>query len=68
MDLLKKRSVWLGILFLLLLGGATLYVVHKELKGQDIIGTLKNADVRWILAAVCAMAVYAVSDGVNILR
>ena len=68
MNLLKKRSVWLGILFLLLLGGATLYVVHKELKGQDIIGTLKNADVRWIPAAICAMAVYAVSDGVNIRR
>lgn len=68
MGLLKKKSLWLSALFLLILGGATIYVVYKELKGQDIWGTLRNADIRWVLAAVLAMAVYAVCDGINISR
>ena len=68
MELLKKKSLWLGALFLLILGGATVYVIYKELEGQDIIGTLKNANIWWVLAAVLAMAVYAVCDGINISR
>ena len=68
MGLLKKKSLWLSALFLLILGGATVYVVYKELKGQDILGTLRNADIRWVLAAVLAMAVYALCDGINISR
>ena len=68
MGLLKKKSLWLSALFLLILGGATIYVVYKELKGQDILGTLRNADIRWVLAAVLSMAVYALCDGINISR
>ena len=68
MELLKKKSLWLGALFLLILGGATVYVIYKELEGQDIIGTLKNANIWWVLAAVLAMAIYAVCDGINISR
>ena len=68
MGLLKKKSLWLGALFLLILGGATVYVIYRELEGQDILGTLKNANIRWVLAAICAMAVYAVCDGINISR
>ena len=68
MGLLKKKSLWLSALFLLILGGATVYVVYKELKGQDILGTLRNADIRWVLAAVLSMAVYALCDGINISR
>ena len=68
MNLLKKKSLWLGALLLLLLGGATVFVIYKELRGQDIIGTLKNANIWWVLAAVCAMALYAVADGINISR
>lgn len=68
MELLKKKSLWLGALFLLILGGATVYVIYKELEGQDIIGTLKNANIWWVLAAILAMAVYAVCDGINISR
>lgn len=68
MDFLKKKSLWLGALFLLVLGGATLFVIHKELKGQDIIGTLKSANIWWVLLAIMAMAIYAVADGINISR
>ena len=68
MELLKKKSLWLGALFLLILGGATVYVIYKELEGQDIIGTLKNANIWWVLAAILAMAIYAVCDGINISR
>ena len=68
MELLKKKSLWLGALFLLILGGATVYVIYKELEGQDIIGTLKNANIWWVLAAILSMAVYAVCDGINISR
>ena len=68
MELLKKKSLWLGALFLLILGGATVYVIYKELEGQDIIGTLINANIWWVLAAILAMAVYAVCDGINISR
>ncbi|MBR3277533.1 MAG: flippase-like domain-containing protein [Lachnospiraceae bacterium] len=68
MNLLKKKSLWLGALLLLLLGGATVYVIYKELDGQDIIGTLKNANIGLILLAVLAMALYAVADGINISR
>lgn len=68
MNLLKKKSLWAGALLLLLLGGATVYVIYKELNGQDIWGTLKNADIGWIIPAVCAMVLYAVADGINISR
>jgi len=68
MELLKKKSLWLGALLLLVLGGATVYVIYKELEGQDILGTLKNANIWWVLAAVLAMAIYAVCDGINISR
>lgn len=68
MNLLKKKSLWLGALLLLLLGGATVYVIYKELNGQDILGTLQSANIGWILLAVCAMALYAVADGINISR
>ena len=68
MKLLKRKSLWLGALFLLLLCGATVYVIYKELNGQDIIGTLKSANIGWVLLAVCAMALYAVADGINISR
>ena len=68
MNLFKKKSLWLGALLLLLLGGATLYVVYRELRGQDILGTLKNANLWWVLAAVVSMALYAVADGINISR
>ena len=68
MGLLKKKSLWLSALFLLILGGATVYVVYKELKGQDILGTLRNADIRWVLAAVLSMAVYALPIGPAVTR
>ena len=68
MNLLKKKSLWLGALFLVLLGGVTLYVIYRELQGQDIIGILKNADIFWVLAAVVCMALYAIADGINIRR
>ena len=68
MELLKKKSLWLGALLLLVLGGATVYVIYKELEGQDIVGTLKNANIWWVLAAILAMAIYAVCDGINISR
>ena len=68
MNLLKKKSFLFGALFLLLLGGATLYVLHRELNGQDIVGTIRNADIRWVLAAVAAMILYAIADGINIRR
>ena len=68
MELLKKKSLWLGALLLLVLGGATVYVIYKELEGQDILGTLKNANIWWVLAAILAMAIYAVCDGINISR
>ena len=54
MNLLKKKSLWLGALLLLLLGGATVYVIYKELDGQDITGTLRNANIGLILLAVLA--------------
>ena len=68
MGLLKKKSLWLGALFLLILGGATVCVIYKELEGQDILGTLKNANIWWVLAGVVSMALYAVADGINISR
>ncbi len=68
MELLKKKSLWLGVLLLLILGGATLFVLHKELDGQDIAGILKNADIAWIMAAICAMGIYTIADGINISR
>ena len=68
MNLLKKKSLWLGALLLLLLGGATVYVVYKELNGQDIAGILKSANLGLILLAVLSMALYAVADGINISR
>ena len=68
MNLLKKKSLWAGALLLLLLGGATVYVIYKELNGQDIAGTLRNANIGWILLAVLSMALYAVADGINISR
>ena len=68
MGLLKKKSLWLGALFLLILGGATVCVIYKELEGQDILGTLKNANLWWVLAGVVSMALYAVADGINISR
>ena len=68
MELLKKKSLWLGALLLLILGGATVFVIYRELEGQDIIGTLKNANIWWVLAAVASMALYAVCDGINISR
>ena len=61
MNLLKKKSLWAGALLLLLLGGATVYVIYKELNGQDIAGTLRNANIGWILLAVLSMALYAVA-------
>ena len=48
---MKKKSLWLGALLLLLLGGATVYVIYKELNGQDILGILKSANIGWILLA-----------------
>ena len=68
MGLLKKKSLWLGALFLLILGVATVCVIYKELEGQDILGTLKSANIWWVLAAVVSMAIYAVCDGINISR
>jgi len=68
MNLLKKKSLWAGALLLLLLGGATVYVIYKELNGHDIAGTLRNANIGWILLAVLSMALYAVADGINISR
>ena len=68
MNLLKKKSLWLGAISLLLLGGATVYVIYKELNGQDIAGALRNADPLWVLAGIAAMALYAVADGINIRR
>lgn len=68
MTFLKKKSLWLGALLLLLLGGATVYVIYKELNGQDILSILKSANIGWILLAVCAMALYAIADGINISR
>lgn len=68
MNLLKKKSLWLGAVSLLILGGATVYVIYKELNGQDISGTLKNADPLWVLAGIAAMALYAIADGINLKR
>lgn len=68
MNLLKKKTIWIGIIILLVLGGATLYVIHKELSGQDIPGILRNSNLLWVLAAVFSMALYAIADGVNIRR
>ncbi|MCR4672414.1 MAG: flippase-like domain-containing protein [Lachnospiraceae bacterium] len=68
MNLINKKSILLSALVLAALGGATLYVIHKELAGQDIPGILKNAEIPWILAALAAMALYALCDGINIRR
>ncbi|WP_029199854.1 lysylphosphatidylglycerol synthase transmembrane domain-containing protein [Oribacterium sp. NK2B42] len=68
MNLLKKKSVWFGALLLLVLGGATLFIIYKELNGNDIAGTLRHADPRWVTAAVAAMILYSIADGLNIRR
>lgn len=64
----KKKSLWLSIAVLILLCGATVYVLHRELNGQDIWGTLLHADIRWFIAAVAAMLLYFILDGYNIAR
>lgn len=65
---MKRRSLWLSALLLLALGGITLYVVHKELGGADILGTLKTAHPLWILAGILAMAIYAVLEAIDLSR
>jgi uncharacterized protein (TIRG00374 family) len=64
----KKKSLWLSIAVLLILCGATVYVLHRELNGQDIWGTLLHADIKWFAAAVAFMLMYFVLDGLNIAR
>ena len=68
MNLLKKKTIWFGIAFLLILGGATVFVIFRELKGQDIWGALKSARIPWVVAALFSMALYAIADGINISR
>jgi len=68
MKLLKNKSVLIGVLLLLVLGGATLFIIYKELNGHDIAGTLRHADLRWVTAAVIFMILYSIADGLNIRR
>ena len=68
MSFLKKKSLWFSVIFLIALGGATLYVIHRELDGQDIVGTLKNANIWWVLSAVLFSFLYFVTDAMNIGR
>ncbi len=68
MNLLKKKSIWIGVLLLLVLGGITIYVIHKEIDSQKIWETIKNADIVWVIVAILAMCIYALADAVNINR
>jgi len=53
---------------LLLLGGATAYVLWKELRGQPVLAILANADVRWLIPCVLAMLVFLFAESLNIRR
>lgn len=68
MTIWKKKSLWISALFLVVLSGAALCVIQKELKGQDIVGTLKSANIWWVLAAVIFTALYFITDAMNIGR
>jgi len=68
MQIWKKKSLWISILFLLALSTATVYVIWRELNGQDIRGTLKQADIFWVTAALLCTAVYFATDALNLRR
>lgn len=68
MTIWKRKSLWLSVLALLILGGATAYVVWNELSSQDIVGTLKKANVWWVLAAACCTIIYFIAEAMNIRR
>lgn len=68
MSIWKKKSLWLSALVLIALGGATIYVIWKELSGQDIIGTLKQANLWWVLLAALCTLIYFICEAFNIRR
>jgi uncharacterized protein (TIRG00374 family) len=68
MTIWKKKSLWISVLVLIALGAATAYVIWKELSSQDIVGTLKQANVWWVLAAAACTLIYFVCEAMNIRR
>ena len=68
MTIWKKKSLWISVLVLIALGAATAYVIWKELSSQDIVGTLKQANIWWVLAAALCTLIYFVCEAMNIRR
>ena len=68
MSIWKRKSLWISAVVLLALGGATLYVIWRELDGQDIIGALKHANPLWVVIAALFGILYFLTDAMNIGR
>ncbi|MBQ7274138.1 MAG: flippase-like domain-containing protein [Clostridiales bacterium] len=66
MNLLRTKTILFGSVLLIALGGAALFVIHRELGGHSIIEAVKNADFKWLFIAFAFMIIYSVSDGLNI--
>ena len=66
MEIWRKKSFWIGILFFIALSIATLLVIRRELGGQNIIEALIEADGRWLAVAGLSMLLYILIDCLNI--
>ena len=66
MEIWRKKSFWIGILFFIALSIATLLVIRRELGGQNIIEALIEADGRWLAVAGFSMLLYILIDCLNI--
>ena len=68
MQLWKKKSLWIGIALLLVLGYVTFYFIQQELGKQDVAAIIAGSDPIWLFGGILCMIVYLILDAFNIGR
>lgn len=67
-SLYNRKNILGGVALLLLLGGVTILVINKELKGQHILEILSSVSLIWLIPALISMSIFILAEGVNIWR
>lgn len=62
----NKKSVIIGVLLLLILGGATVYVLQRELDMEKLLHAFQTAKYGWLIPAMGCMLLYFIGMARNI--